>query len=78
MKKLSTSFVTGVAVFAMGVLLRCAARALAWPSRWTYQGERINTEWANREAIYIDLSYFAVALGIALIAVSLRNARSSE
>jgi hypothetical protein len=74
----SATVLTGVSLFGVGLVLRIYARSLAWPAKWSYPGERINTEWANHEAVYTDISYFIVALGIALIAVGVRNSNDTQ
>lgn len=51
----------------VGLLVRCFARWLAWPSEWKYYGDRANTVWAYHESLYADLGLVALVFGLALV-----------
>ena len=57
----------GVLIAAVGLLVRCFARWLAWPAEWSYQGDRANSVWAYRESLYADLGLVALVFGLALV-----------
>lgn len=60
----------GVVIAVSGFFVRCGARWLAWPPKWSYSGERANTEWAYNEALYSDLGNITMAFGLALICIA--------
>jgi hypothetical protein len=65
-------------VFAVGgFLLRCWARWFAWPSQWSYSGDRQNTEWAYREHLYADLGLVALVFGLSLIWLAIARRKPS-
>jgi hypothetical protein len=69
--------VAGGLLVVGGLLLRCFARWLAWPAEWRYSGDRANTEWAYREALYADLGLAALAFGLSLVWLAIaRRTRS--
>lgn len=57
----------GAAVAAGGTTVRVKARDWAWPDQWTYFGNRADTPWAYREALYADLGLAALAFGLGLV-----------
>ena len=57
----------GVLIAVAGLLVRCFARSLAWLADWSYNGDRANTVWAYREALYADLGLVALAFGLSLV-----------
>ena len=72
---LSGLWVAGVLLAVGGLLVRCFARWLAWPAEWRYNGDRANTEWAYREALYADLGLVALAFGLSLIWLAIARRR---
>lgn len=71
----SRLWVVGVLFAAAGSLVRCFARWLAWPSEWRYSGDRANTVWAYREALYADLGLMSLAFGLSLIWLAIARRR---
>jgi hypothetical protein len=57
----------GVLVAVAGLLLRSFARSLAWPTEWSYTGDRANTIWAYRESLYAELGLVTLVFGLALV-----------
>ena len=57
----------GVLIAVAGLLLRSFARWLAWPSEWSYTGDRASTIWAYRESLYAELGLVTLIFGLALI-----------
>lgn len=68
--KIRAVALAGLTFFIAGIILRGSAHDLAWPDQWSYSGDRESTNWAVDESMYQDVSYFLVALGVALIAVA--------
>lgn len=69
-KYLITS-ILGLSCTVVGVWLRLAARALAWPTNYGYSGPREETVWAIREHAYQDLSLVILGFGLMVILVVL-------
>lgn len=61
-----------------GLLTRCFARWLAWPTEWRYDGDRANTEWAYRQALYADLGLVALGFGLSLIWLAIARRRPAK
>jgi hypothetical protein len=57
----------GCLLTGAGVLLRVFARKLAWPSSWSYSGDRANTDWAYAESVYIDIGMVTLVFGLAVL-----------
>ena len=68
----------GVFIALIGLLLRCFARWLAWPSDWDYKGDRANTIWAYRESLYSDLGLVALLFGLAWVLLDIARAPASK
>lgn len=68
--------VAGVLFTACGLLLRCFSRWLAWPAEWSYSGDRANTVWAYREALYAELGLVALVFGLALVWLAIARRRA--
>jgi hypothetical protein len=71
MKKTTTGYLVSGAFFAVGVILRFNARALAWPKQFSFSGERANTKWAQMEMAYSDVALALMIIGGLLLAVTL-------
>ena len=69
-----TSIITGAVFGLAGVLLRFSSNSLAWPSSYTYTGERANQPSAIREAAYNDLSVALLVLGVGLVLLGVHHA----
>ena len=60
--------ISGGAVLAgAGTILRLSARALAWPSAFSFSGPREHTKWAFMEQALVDISLFAMGFGLSLV-----------
>ena len=68
--RLSWLFAAGGGVALIGIILRLSARSLAWPRRWSYEGDRENTSWAFAESAYVDISHFLMGFGLAVLLVA--------
>ena len=68
----------GGVLVAGGLFARCFARWLAWPDRWEYHGDRANTVWAYREAVYADLGLVALAFGLSLVWLAVARRRTGR
>ena len=65
----------GVLFALAGWCLRCFSRWLAWPEHWNYSGDRANTIWAYREALFNDLGLVALVFGLSLIWLAIARRR---
>ena len=63
--------IAGVLIAAIGALVRCFARWLAWPTEFGYTGDRASTVWAYRESLYADLGLVALAFGLAMVLLAI-------
>ena len=68
----------GVLIAVAGLLLRSFARWLAWPSEWSYTGDRANTIWAYRESLYAELGLVTLIFGLALIFLAVARATAMQ
>ncbi len=71
-------WLAGILFTCAGLLVRCFARSLARPAEARFSWEPANTEWAYREAVYIDLGLVALAFGLSLIWLALARDRSRK
>jgi hypothetical protein len=69
-------WVAGVLLATVGLLVRCFARWLAWPSQWQYNGNRADSSWAYRESLYADLGLISLAFGLSLIWLAIARRKS--
>lgn len=68
--RLGMSLILGVAFSLLGLILRLSARALAWPSSYSYSGPREATVWAFRERAYEDIAWAILAFGLGLLLIA--------
>lgn len=57
----------GLILFVVGILLRLSARAIAWPTEYSYSGERENTVWAIRELALIEIGTALFIFGLIVV-----------
>lgn len=57
----------GLISFVVGILLRLNARAIAWPTEYSYSGERENTVWAIRELALIEIGTALFIFGLIVV-----------
>jgi len=69
---------SGMVLFVLGTSLRLAARWLAWPTHYSFSGERNNTEWAITEVALQQIACFIMALAVFLIASAAHDWLKSE
>lgn len=68
-RKMNLGFGVGVSVAFVGMCLRLGARSLAWPSTYSYSGERESTYWAIQERAYQDIALVLMVLGVVLLSI---------
>ncbi len=60
----------GIIIALFGLLLRLGARWLAWPTVYSFDGPRENTEWGIMERAYSEVGLILMVFGLTLVVIT--------